>query len=169
MKYIVQSTAVWDTIRFPGNDTPMDAPGGAGFYAMTGMKIWEDDIGIVTGAGEDYLEQFRQIKNMGSLDQIMGMIPGMKPGALKDAKIDETAMAHTEAIIRSMTRREREHPEIINASRKKRIALGSGTSVEEVNKLLRQFEQMLKMMKQFSDMGKTKKGKKMLGRMKMPF
>ena len=68
-----------------------------------------------------------------------------------------------------MTRREREHPEIINASRKKRIAQGSGTSVEEVNKLLRQFEQMLKMMKQFSDMGKTKKGKKMLGRMKMPF
>ena len=68
-----------------------------------------------------------------------------------------------------MTRREREKPDIINASRKKRIAAGSGTSVEEVNKLLRQFDQMLKMMKQFSDMGKTKKGKKMLGRMKMPF
>ena len=118
---------------------------------------------------DDYLAQLQQIKGMGNLEQLMGMMPGVKPGALKDAKIDETAMAHTEAIIRSMTRREREHPEIINASRKKRIALGSGTSVEEVNKLLRQFEQMLKMMKQFSDMGKTKKGKKMLGRMKMPF
>ncbi|MBR7151280.1 MAG: signal recognition particle protein [Clostridia bacterium] len=118
---------------------------------------------------DDYLAQLQQIKGMGNLEQLMGMMPGVKPGALKDAKIDETAMAHTEAIIRSMTRREREHPEIINASRKKRIAQGSGTSVEEVNKLLRQFEQMLKMMKQFSDMGKTKKGKKMLGRMKMPF
>ena len=118
---------------------------------------------------DDYLAQLQQIKGMGNLEQLMGMMPGVKPGALKDAKIDETAMAHTEAIIRSMTRREREHPEIINASRKKRIAQGSGTSVEEVNKLLRQFKQMLKMMKQFSDMGKTKKGKKMLGRMKMPF
>ena len=118
---------------------------------------------------DDYLAQLQQIKGMGNLEQLMGMMPGVKPGALKDAKIDETAMAHTEAIIRSMTRREREHPEIINASRKKRIAQGSGTSVEEVNKLLRQFERMLKMMKQFSDMGKTKKGKKMLGRMKMPF
>ena len=118
---------------------------------------------------DDYLAQLQQIKGMGNLEQLMGMMPGVKPGALKDAKIDESAMAHTEAIIRSMTRRERERPEIINASRKKRIAQGSGTSVEEVNKLLRQFEQMLKMMKQFSDMGKTKKGKKMLGRMKMPF
>ena len=97
------------------------------------------------------------------------MMPGVKPGALKDAKIDEKALAHTEAIIHAMTRREREHPEIINASRKKRIAAGSGTSVEEVNKILRQFEQMLKMMKQFTDMGKTRQGKKMLGRMKMPF
>ena len=97
------------------------------------------------------------------------MMPGMKPGALKDAKIDEKALAHMEAIIRSMTPREREKPDIINASRKKRIAAGSGTSVEEVNKVLRQFEQMLKMMKQFTDMGKTRQGKKMLGRMKMPF
>ena len=118
---------------------------------------------------DDYLDQLQQIKGMGNLEQLMGMMPGMKPGALKDAKIDESALARTEAIIHSMTRREREKPDIINASRKKRIAAGSGTSVEEVNKLLRQFDQMLKMMKQFSDMGKTKKGKKMLGRMKMPF
>ena len=118
---------------------------------------------------DDYLEQLAQLKSMGNLEQIMSMMPGMKPGALKDAKIDEKMLAHTEAIIHSMTRKEREKPDIINASRKKRIAAGSGTSVEEVNKVLRQFEQMLKMMKQFSDMGKTRQGKKMLGRMKMPF
>ena len=106
---------------------------------------------------------------MRHLEQLMGMMPGVKPGALKDAKIDEKVMAHTEAIIRAMTRKEREKPDIINASRKKRIAQGSGTSVEEVNKLLKQFDQMVKMMKQFTDMGKTRQGKKMLGRMKMPF
>ena len=121
---------------------------------------------------DDYLEQLGQLKNMGNLDQLMGMMPGVKPGALKDAKIDEKMLAHTEAIIHAMTPKERETPTIINASRKKRIATGSGTSVEEVNKVLRQFEQMMKMMKmmkQFSDMGKTRQGKKMLGRMKMPF
>ncbi|MBQ9760708.1 MAG: signal recognition particle protein [Clostridia bacterium] len=118
---------------------------------------------------DDYLDQLGQLKKMGNLEQLMGMMPGMKPGAMKDVKIDEKMMAHTEAIIHSMTRREREKPEIINASRKKRIAAGSGTSVEEVNKVLRQFDQMLKMMKQFTEMGKSKKGMKMLGRMKMPF
>ena len=118
---------------------------------------------------DDYLDQLGQLKNMGNLEQLMGMMPGVKPGAMKDLKIDEKAMAHTEAIIHSMTKAERERPDIINASRKKRIAAGSGTSVEEVNKLLKQFEQMLKMMKQFTNMGKTKQGKRMLGRMKMPF
>ena len=118
---------------------------------------------------DDYLEQLTQLKKMGNLEQLMGMLPGMKPGAMKDVKVDEKMLAHTEAIIHSMTRREREKPDIINASRKKRIAAGSGTNVEEVNKVLRQFDQMLKMMKQFSDMGRTKKGMKMLGRMKMPF
>lgn len=118
---------------------------------------------------DDYLVQLHQIKGMGNLEQLLGMMPGVKPGALKDAKIDESVLSHTEAIIRSMTKREREHPEIINASRKKRIAAGSGCTVEDVNKLLKQFDQMLKMMKQFSGMGKSKLGKKMLGRMKMPF
>ena len=118
---------------------------------------------------DDYLDQLGQLKNMGNLEQLMGMMPGVKPGAMKDLKIDEKAMSHTEAIIHSMTKAERERPDIINASRKKRIAAGSGTSVEEVNKLLKQFEQMLKMMKQFTNMGKTKQGKRMLGRMKMPF
>ncbi|MBQ8309901.1 MAG: signal recognition particle protein [Clostridia bacterium] len=118
---------------------------------------------------DDYLAQLAQLKSMGNLEQLMGMMPGVKPGALKDAKIDESVLARTEAIIKSMTRAEREKPDIINASRKKRIAAGSGTTVEDVNKLLKQFDQMLKMMKQFSNMGKTKQGKKMLGRMKMPF
>lgn len=118
---------------------------------------------------DDYLAQLAQIKKMGNLDQLMGMVPGVNASALKDAKIDEKQLAHIEAIIHSMTRKEREHPEIINASRKRRIAAGSGTSVEEINKLLKQFDQMLKMMKQFSEMGKTRKGQKMLGRMKMPF
>ena len=116
---------------------------------------------------DDYLEQFGQIKNMGSLDQLMGMMPGVKPGALKDAKIDEKAVAHMEAIITSMTPYERAKPEILNASRKKRIAAGSGTTVEEVNKLIRQFEQTRKLMKQFSNPKQMSKfGRK---RMKIPF
>ena len=118
---------------------------------------------------DDYLDQMNQLKKMGNLEQLLGMMPGIKPGAMKDLKVDEKMLARTEAIIRSMTKKEREKPDIINASRKKRIAAGSGTTVEDVNKLLKQFEQMLKMMKQFSDMGKGKKGMKMLGRMKMPF
>jgi signal recognition particle subunit SRP54 len=100
---------------------------------------------------DDYLDQFEQLKNMGSLEQIMGMMPGVKPGALKDAKIDERALARTEAIIKSMTQKEREKPDIIGASRKQRIAKGSGTSVEDVNKLLKQFDQMRKMMKQMTN------------------
>ncbi|MBE6694432.1 MAG: signal recognition particle protein [Ruminococcaceae bacterium] len=121
---------------------------------------------------DDYLEQFDQIRGMGNLDQLAGMIPGMKPGALKDAQIDEKMIAHQEAIIRSMTQAERTHPEMLNASRKRRIAAGSGTTVEEVNKLLKQFDQIKKMMKQFSDMGRGSKrggfgfGK---GKVKIPF
>ena len=116
---------------------------------------------------DDYLEQFAQIKGMGNLEQLMGMMPGMKAGALKDAKIDEKALAHQEAIIKSMTKREREKPDILNASRKKRIAAGSGTTVEEVNKLLKQFEQIRTLMKQFSDPRKMAKFGK--GKMKIPF
>ena len=114
----------------------------------------------------DYLEQFRQIKNMGSLEQLAGMIPGLKPGALKDAKVDEKALAHTEAIILSMTDYEREHPDVINGSRRRRIAAGSGTSVEEVNRLMKQFDQMNKMIRQLSGQFGGKRGKK---KMKIPF
>ncbi len=116
---------------------------------------------------DDYLEQFGQLRNMGSMDQILGMMPGVKPGALKDAQLDEKAIDHQEAIIRSMTRAERENPDIISASRKKRIAAGSGTSVEDVNKLLRSFDQVKKLMKQFSDPKKMRGFGK--GKMKIPF
>ena len=86
----------------------------------------------------DYLDQMAQLKNMGDLESIMGMIPGMDAKALKGAKIDEKAMARQEAIILSMTQAERNNPSILNSSRKKRIAAGSGTSVVDVNRLLKQ-------------------------------
>ena len=127
----------------------------------------EEKIRKQTFTLDDYLDQFAQIKKMGSMEQIMGMIPGIKPSQMQDAKIDEKLMARTEAIIKSMTKQEREKPEIINANRKKRIAAGSGTTVEDVNKLLRQFEQIRKMMKQLSGMNPKKMGK--LGKMKIPF
>ena len=115
---------------------------------------------------DDFLEQMRQLKKMGNLEQLIGMLPGVKPGALKDAKVDENQMKRTEAIILSMTKAERTRPEIINGTRRKRIALGSGTTVEDVNKLLKQFEQMRKMMKQFSGgMGKRRG----LAGLKLPF
>ena len=117
---------------------------------------------------DDYLDQFEQLKNMGSLEQIMGMMPGVKPGALKDAKIDERALARTEAIIKSMTPYERQKPEILGASRKKRIAAGSGTTVEEVNKLIRQFDQTTKLMKQLSNPKGLAKFSKH-NKMKIPF
>jgi len=117
---------------------------------------------------DDYLEQMAQLKNMGSLEQMLSMMPGVKPGALKDAKIDEKALAHMEAIILSMTKKERTKPEILDFSRKKRIAAGSGTSVEEINKILKQFDQMKKLMKQFT--GNQKQMSRMFGKkMKMPF
>ncbi len=118
---------------------------------------------------DDYLDQMQQLKGMGSLEQIASMMPGVKPGALKDAKLDDKLLLRQEAIIKSMTRKEREHPEILNASRRVRIAAGSGTTVEDVNKLLKQFDQIKKMMKQFSDMGKSKMGKRAMGKMRFPF
>ena len=116
----------------------------------------------------DYLDQLAQLKKMGSLDSLMGMIPGMNSAALKDAKMDEGMLARTEAIILSMTPKERINPDIINSSRKKRIAAGSGTSVEEINKLLKQFEQMKKMMKQMAS-GKFGGMFGGFGKKKMPF
>lgn len=118
---------------------------------------------------EDFLEQIQQMKNMGPLNQLMDMIPGMgKVKGLKDVNISEKDMKHTEAIIRSMTGEERRRPEILNGSRRKRIATGSGTSIQEVNKLLKQFEQTQKMLKQMTQMQQAaKSGKK--GSFKLPF
>ncbi len=105
----------------------------------------------------DFLDQMHQLKKMGNINQLLGMMPGVKPSAVKDAQIDEKQMARTEAIILSMTPAERTNPDLINGSRRKRIASGSGTTVEDVNKLLRQFDQMKKMMKQFSGPGMRKR------------
>lgn len=116
---------------------------------------------------EDFRDQLQQIKNMGPLQQILGMLPGMNSKMLQNADIDEKKMARIEAIINSMTLEERRNPSIINASRKKRIAAGSGTTVQDVNRLLRDFEEIKKMFRMFSEMGK--KGKKSFGRMRLPF
>ncbi|MBE6007776.1 MAG: signal recognition particle protein [Lachnospiraceae bacterium] len=113
---------------------------------------------------EDFLTQMQQIKKMGPLKDLLGMIPGLDKYGLKDADIDPKAMAHIEAIIQSMTKAERRNPSILNGPRKKRIAAGSGRSIAEVNRLLKQFEEMKKMMKQ---MGNFQKGKK--GKMRVPF
>ena len=107
----------------------------------------------------DFYEQLSQIKNMGSLQDIMGMLPGM--GGMKDLQVDEKALTRVEAIILSMTPQERENPQILGSSRKRRIAAGSGTKVEDVNRLLKQFGDMQKMMKQFSGKAAGKKLKKL--------
>lgn len=116
----------------------------------------------------DYLEQSRQLRKMGNIEQLLAMMPGANTSALKGLSIDEKQMARTEAIVLSMTPAERENPQVINGSRRKRIADGSGTRVEEVNRLLKQFDQMKKLMKQLSTSG----GKRSMfgkGKMKIPF
>ncbi len=99
----------------------------------------------------DYLEQFGSIRKMGSIDQLMGMLPGVDSKALKDVNVDEKAIDRMEAVILSMTPYERDNPDVIGASRKKRIAAGSGTSVEEVNKLLKQYDATNKLMRQLQN------------------
>ena len=107
---------------------------------------------------EDFLEQLKQIKKLGPLENLLKLIPGASKMGLNNITIDPKQIIHIEAIIQSMTKKERKNPDIIKASRKKRIADGSGTTVQEVNKLLTQFETMKKMMKQFKN-----------GNMKLPF
>lgn len=115
---------------------------------------------------DDFLDQLGQVRNLGPLDELLGMMPGAnKMKGLKDAKIDEKQISHVEAIIQSMTKEEKENPEILNASRKKRVARGSGRPIQEVNRLLKQFNDMKKMMKQMQGMTKGKKK----GGMKFPF
>ena len=100
---------------------------------------------------EDDLEQLQQMRTMGPLDQLLGMIPGLNPKQMKDVQIDESQVGKVEGIIRSMTKEERHHPEIMNGSRRRRIAAGSGTSVQEVNRLMNQFEQMRKMIRELAE------------------
>ena len=118
---------------------------------------------------EDFMEQMQQVRSMGPIKDLLGMIPGINK-QLKgiQGEIDEKELLHIEAIIKSMTVNERRDPTILNGSRKKRIARGSGTRVQEVNRLLKQFEESRKLMKQISDMS-AKKGKKGLPPMKFPF
>jgi signal recognition particle subunit SRP54 len=113
----------------------------------------------------DFLLQLEQMKDMGPLEDLLGMIPGMGGNKqLKNLQVDEKELKSIEAIVLSMTHQERENPEVLNSSRKKRIAQGSGTSVQMVNRLLKQFTQTRKMLKQFNSAGKGKKSK-----FKLPF
>jgi signal recognition particle subunit SRP54 len=114
----------------------------------------------------DFLDQMQQVKKMGGLQDILGMLPGVGK-QMKGVEIDENALSSTEAIIYSMTKKERSNPDILNPSRKKRIAAGAGVNISEVNALVKQFEQSKKMMKQFS--GMMGKGGKHGGKFKMPF
>ncbi|MDZ7722780.1 MAG: signal recognition particle protein [candidate division KSB1 bacterium] len=108
---------------------------------------------------EDFYDQLQQIKKMGPLQDILAMMPGANNKAMKNLNVDDKALVHIEAIINSMTPKERHSPNILNGSRRKRIAVGSGTSVQQVNRLLNQFDMMKKMMKQMNKSG---------GKMRMP-
>lgn len=120
-------------------------------------KISKDQLNL-----EDFLDQMEQLQDMGSMSDILAMMPG--GNKLKGMTLDEKQLERTKAIVRSMTREERQNPQIINGSRRKRICAGSGTTVQEVNRLLNQFDQMKKMLRQFSG-----KGGKRKGMFKMPF
>ena len=118
---------------------------------------------------DDYLESMKQMKNMGGISSVLGMMPGMGGAQMKQLEdaIDEKKMSQIEAIILSMTPKERSNPEVLNLSRKRRIAAGAGVDISEVNKLVKQFEQGRKMMKQYSGMLGGKAGKR--GKFKLPF
>jgi signal recognition particle subunit SRP54 len=103
---------------------------------------------------QDFLSALKQVQAMGPLESLMGMIPGVSPKLMAKANTDPRRIKHVEAIVLSMTPDERQRPEVINGSRRARIARGSGRSVQEVNALLKQFEQMKKMMKGFGRLGK---------------
>ena len=118
---------------------------------------------------DDYLESMNQMKNMGGISSVLSMMPGFGGSKMKDIEgmIDESALAKTEAIILSMTPKERSNPDLLNPSRKKRIATGAGVDISEVNRLVKQFEQSRKMMKQLPGMMGGKMGKR--GKFKLPF
>lgn len=108
---------------------------------------------------DDFLQQLNQIRNMGPMEELLAMIPGVNSKMLKNVNVDDTGFVKIEALIHSMTKKERENPEIINNSRKIRISKGSGVDITELNKLLKQFKELKKMMKRFGKMSKRNKGK----------
>lgn len=120
----------------------------------------EERLRKATFTFEDFLEQLQAVKKMGPLEQIIGMIPGAGK-AMKGMQVDDNAFGQVEAIIRSMTNKERQRPQVLNGSRRKRIARGSGTTIQDVNKLVKQFQQMQKMMKQMSKSKNNKFGKRL--------
>ena len=131
-------------------------------------KAMEQKIRKASFGFDDYLESMGQMKQMGGISSVLSMLPGVGGSQMKmlEDSVDEGAMARTEAIILSMTPEERKNPDILNPSRKARIARGAGVDISEVNKLVKQFEQARKMMKQF---GPMMKGKGKMGRFKLPF
>ncbi|MGG5252976.1 signal recognition particle protein [Neobacillus sp. SM06] len=132
-------------------------------------KELEQKMRTATFTLDDFLDQLGQVRNLGPLDELLKMMPGAnKIKGLNNVQIDEKQIAHVEAIIRSMTKEEKTHPEIINSGRKRRIAKGSGRTVPEVNRLLKQFDDMKKMMKQMAGFQQKGKGKKK-GGFKFPF
>jgi signal recognition particle subunit SRP54 len=122
-----------------------------GFDADTAARL-EQKLRKAQFTLEDFLAQLQEVRKMGPLDQVMGMLPGMHRMP-ENASVDEGALRRIEAIIHSMTREERQKPHVINGSRRRRIAMGSGTSVQEVNRLMKQYEQMQKMVKTLSGRG----------------
>ncbi|EAD7923888.1 signal recognition particle protein [Listeria monocytogenes] len=134
------------------------------------MKAMEQKMKDNSMTLDDFLEQLQQVKQMGPLDELLKMMPGAnKMKGLDNMNVDDKQLGHIEAIIKSMTKNEKDNPDIINASRRKRIARGSGRPVQEINRLLKQFAEMKKMMKQMTGGGKGKKGKSPFGNFKMPF
>ncbi|EKZ3615165.1 signal recognition particle protein [Listeria monocytogenes] len=134
------------------------------------MKAMEQKMKDNSMTLDDFLEQLQQVKQMGPLDELLKMMPGAnKIKGLDNMNVDDKQLGHIEAIIKSMTKNEKDNPDIINASRRKRIARGSGRPVQEINRLLKQFGEMKKMMKQMTGGGKGKKGKNPFGNFKMPF
>ncbi|MBF2462834.1 signal recognition particle protein [Listeria welshimeri] len=134
------------------------------------MKAMEQKMKDNSMTLDDFLEQLQQVKQMGPLDELLKMMPGSnKMKGLDNMQVDDKQLGHIEAIIKSMTKNEKDNPDIINASRRKRIARGSGRPIQEINRLLKQFAEMKKMMKQMTGGGKGKKGKNPFGNFKMPF
>lgn len=136
-------------------------------FSLENARELEAKMREQTYSLDDFMEQIQQIKNMGPLEDLLAMIPGVNSKMLKGVNVDDAGFDKIEALINSMTKEERDKPEIIGKSRKTRIANGSGVDVRELNKLLKQFKELKKMMKKMS--GLQKKGKRGRGLLKMPF